>query len=245
MTFYSNAYNNKLMKLIGKRDFICLMKNLYFINHPKNITFKHDILNYLKKVELSPKSNYYHFRNKDPSQCPDFKEKNYFEWNCPVHHCHEMFSASIYIPNIYDLLEKQRIFPKSWYQDHPFYGKNRHGYYRVARLLKAFLQSYRCHQRHILNMQILDHLLEHRKSIRDTMEDIIDEEKDTGNNRNMPDSLLKIITYNVSKISKPNKRNAPFYAYDRKDPVNYAPLISVNTEVNIYIYNKSYNMNIF
>jgi len=238
MNFYSNAYNNKLMKLIGKRDFTCLMKNLYFINHPKNITFKHDILNYLKKMELSPKSNYYHFRNNDPSQCPDFKEKNYFEWNCPVHHCHEMFSASIYIPNIFDLLEKRRIYPKSWYRNHPYYSKNRHGYYRVARLLKAFQKSYRCHQQHILNMQILDHLLEHRKSIRDTIEDIIDEEKDTGNNCDVPNSLLKVITYNITKICRSNKRNAPFYAYDRKDPVNFLPLISVNTEVSSSMGNR-------
>jgi len=149
-----------------------------------------------------------------------------------------IFSASIYIPNIFDLLENQRIFPKSWYRHHPYYGKNRHGYYRVARLLKAFQQSYQCHQQHILNMQILDHLLEHRKSIRDTIEDKIDEEEDIGNDCDVPDSLLKVIFYSNNKVYKPSKQLAPFYTYNRKDPVNFAPLISVNTEVSSSMVNR-------
>ncbi|ORX61183.1 hypothetical protein BCR36DRAFT_408154 [Piromyces finnis] len=236
ISLFSNAYNKQLMELLDKKDYNSLMKYLYYVNDPKNISFKYEAIRYLKNFNTMKKNSYNRINRKKFKNPSYFKGKGFFEWSCPVDHCNEKYSSSIYIPNINNILEKEQIFSKQWYKLHP-YNKNRHGYLRMVRLLDAFHHSYRCHQQHILNMQILEHLLNHRKVIRKQMNEKIEESMDVEEEYEEPDSLLKVLTFN-GKLINAYKPCAPFYKYNKNDPPIFGPLISINNEISTEMGNR-------
>ncbi|KAL6632018.1 hypothetical protein U3516DRAFT_532531, partial [Neocallimastix sp. 'constans'] len=186
---FSTVYNNRLMELLELNDLNSLLKNLYYINQPINSYFKYNTLKYLKNFEtkkLNTKSNV-----NDLNKYSYFKDKNYFEWECPMDHCHKKYYLSIYAPKVHDILENKKIFSKNWYKRNPHY-KRYHGHCRVARIFNSFYESHLNNLKQIDDLKIIDHLLEHRRVITECLNKKIKEKKEIEPNYKSPKSLLTI-----------------------------------------------------
>jgi len=177
------------MELLELNDLNSLLKNLYYINQPINSYFKYNTLKYLKNFEtkkLNTKSNV-----NDLNKYSYFKDKNYFEWECPMDHCHKKYYLSIYAPKVHDILENKKIFSKNWYKRNPHY-KRYHGHCRVARIFNSFYESHLNNLKQIDDLKIIDHLLEHRRVITECLNKKIKEKKEIEPNYKSPKSLLTI-----------------------------------------------------